>query len=172
MTPPYTLSTQKPWHPGPGRGGSLLREVPLVTKGKTDRRGRSSHKLHHLLFPLRVAVTSLNQVSLPHPPSPHSPPLTSHTQASPSSAWLGSNTELDWIFWSPVADRTHGNTCPHFLWQAHPHLQTFPTSGMENTLNRCLLNSSIYECTQGALMKATAQPERGPSARTPSSRVL
>lgn len=146
-----TPSPLQPWHPGPGCGGSLLMEAPLVTKGKTDRRGRSSHKLHHLLFHLRVTVASLNRVSLPHPPSPHSPPLTSHTQASPSSAWLGGNTELDWIFWGPEADRrTHGDTSPHFLQQVHPHLQTFPT-GTENALNRCLLNSSICECIQVAL---------------------
>lgn len=147
MPPSYALSTPalaswpRLWWV-PYEGGTAR------NKRQDGQEGLKFTKLHHLLFHLRVAVTSLNQVSLPHPSSPHSPPLTSHTQASLSSAWLGSNTELDWIFWGPEADRrTHGDTSPHFPWQAHPHLQTFPT-GIENVLNRCLLNSSIYECIQ------------------------
>lgn len=100
-----TVSPRQPWHPGSGCGGSLLREAPLLMKGKTDRRGRSSHKLHHLLFHLRVAVTSLNPVSL-HPTHPHPTAHPSHPAPRPLLPQLGWAAIQNWIAYSGAQRQT------------------------------------------------------------------
>lgn len=136
-----TLSPLQPWHSGPGCGGSLLREAPLLMKGKTDRRGRSSHKLQHLLFHLRVAVTSLNPVSL-HPTHPHpiAHPHIPHPDPSFLS-WAGQQygTGLDIL---GPRDRQKNS------WRCLP---TFPLASSPPPPN--FLNIWHRECTQQLFVK-------------------